>query len=303
MNKILHAGSTNKVDVALLCETWLRQDTVKFIDIPHYTLISKERKGKKDGGVCILTRDDLKIRRRTDLEIDSNVLANVVAELKGDKDPKIPASCYSAPNSCQTEFLACYNSLLSKLAKQSKNVVIGLDHNLDLLKSSIHKNTHDFPESNIESRLLPCITKPTRVTHSTASLIDNLFCSETLYQSSDYIVIDDMSDHLPCLCLFNNVFPTSLPDKFVFKRKLSEKNLYKIKSDIANEDWITTICGNNCNEKFGIFRDSLMSIIDKYAPEKSIPIKQHRPTGPWLTKGLIRCQRKQKYFTKIHYPW
>ena len=31
-----------------------------------------------------------------------------------------------------------------------------------------------------------------------------------------------MSDHLPCLCLFNNVYPTKLPDKYVFKRKLNE---------------------------------------------------------------------------------
>ena len=28
LNKLLHAGSTNKVDVALLCETWLRVETV-----------------------------------------------------------------------------------------------------------------------------------------------------------------------------------------------------------------------------------------------------------------------------------
>ena len=62
LNKLLHAGSTNKVDVALLCETWLRAETVKFIDIPHYTLLSKEKKGKKGGGVCILTRDEMKIR-------------------------------------------------------------------------------------------------------------------------------------------------------------------------------------------------------------------------------------------------
>ena len=83
-----------------------------------------------------------------------------------------------------------------------------------------------------------------------------------------------MSDHLPCLCLFNYAFPTSLPDKFVFKRKLSEKNIYKINSKIANEDWVTIICGNNCNEKFGNFHDKLMSIIDKHAPERSVPINK-----------------------------
>ena len=247
----------------------------QFIDIPHYTLLSKERKGKKGGGVCILTRNNIKIRRRTNLEIDSDVLENIVAELKSDKDPIILASCYRAPNSCQTEFTACYKSFLDKLTKQSKNVIIGLDHNLDLLKSNTHKSTHEFLESNIENRLLPCITKLTRVTHSTASLIDNLFCSENLYHSCDkYIMIDDMSDHLPCLCLFSDVFPTSLPGKFILRRKLSEKNINKINSKLANNDWANIICSKNCNEKFGNFHDNLLSIIDKHAPERSVSINK-----------------------------
>ena len=237
----------------------------------------------------------MKVRHRPDLEIDSNVLENVVAELKGDKDPIILASCFRVPNSCQTEFLMCHNSLVSKLTKETKYVLIGLDHNLDLLKSSKHKNTQDFLEKNIKSRMLPCITKPTRVTHSTASLIDNIFCSEVLYQSSNkYIVIDDMSDHLPCLCLFDNVFPTKLPDKYIFKRKLTKKIIDKINCDIGNENWSATLCGNNCNEKFSIFHDRIMSIIDKHAPEKSVRIKKSSLVEPWLTKGLIRCQKKQK---------
>ena len=169
-----------------------------------------------------MKKDDMKIRQRTDLEIDSNVIENIVAELKSDKDQLILASCYRAPNSCQTEFIACYKTFLDKLTKQSKNVIIGLDHNLDLLKGNIHKSTHEFLESNIENRLLPCITKPTRVTHSTASLIDNLFCSENLYHNCDkYIMIDDMSDHLPCLCLFNYVFPY-IPTRQIYSQKKAE---------------------------------------------------------------------------------
>ena len=37
-----------------------------------------------------------------------------------------------------------------------------------------------------------------------------------------------------------------------------------------------------------------MAIIDCHAPEKSVPIKPSHPLEPWLTKGLIRCQKKQK---------
>ena len=161
----------------------------------------------------------------------------MVAELKGDKNNIILASCYRAPNSNQTDFLTSYNLLLSKLNKETNYVLIGLDHNLDLLKSNQHRNTHEFLESNIENRMLPCITKPTRVTHTSASLIDNIFCSEPLcHGSNKYIIIDDMSDHLPCLCTFDNVFLTKLPDKFIFKTKLTEKTVDCINTDMLRED-------------------------------------------------------------------
>ena len=163
------------MDVALLCETWLRKDTTKLVNIPEYTLLSKERIGKKGGGVGILVKDGFKFRHRPDLESNFNVLEHIVVELKGDKEPIILASCYRAPNSDQSEFLASYIALLNKLNTESKHVVIGLDHNLDLLKGSRHKNTHEFLERNLENHLLPSITKPTRITHTSATLIDNVF--------------------------------------------------------------------------------------------------------------------------------
>ena len=49
-----------------------------------------------------------------------------------------------------------------------------MDHNLDLVKYNIHPLTNDFLELNLEKQLLPTITKPTRVTRSTATLIDNV---------------------------------------------------------------------------------------------------------------------------------
>ena len=82
----------------------------------------------------------------------------------------------------------------------------------------------------------------------------------------------------------------------------SAKNINKIKTDIGNENWMTTICGNNCNEKFSSFHDRLKLIIDKHAPEKSIINKGLHPVEPWLTKGLIRCQKKQKVLYKKTLP-
>ena len=49
-----------------------------------------------------------------------------------------------------------------------KHVVIGLDHNLDLLKSSTHSQMQQFLETTLEYNLIPTITKPTTGSHITA---------------------------------------------------------------------------------------------------------------------------------------
>ena len=36
-----------------------------------------------------------------------------------------------------------------------------MDHNLDLLKAMVHKDTQDFLDINLNENLLPCITHPT----------------------------------------------------------------------------------------------------------------------------------------------
>ena len=101
LNKILMDGSINKVNVALLCETWLRSETKDLINISTYSYIGKERRGKKGGGVGILIDKDLKFRTRSDLEIKSDTLEHVVVELKCDKDVLLIESCYRALNTDQ----------------------------------------------------------------------------------------------------------------------------------------------------------------------------------------------------------
>ena len=79
-----------------------------------------------------------------------------------------------------------------------KHVVIRLDHNLDLLKSSVHSQMQQFLETTLEHNLIPTITKPTRVTHNSATLINNILLkteNHELHQSK--VIIDNISDHYP----------------------------------------------------------------------------------------------------------
>ena len=58
--------------------------------------------------------------------------------------------------------------------EKPKGIIIGLDHNLDFLKADKHHATNDFIQNNLDFGLIPTITRPTRITNTSATLIDNI---------------------------------------------------------------------------------------------------------------------------------
>ena len=191
---------TNKtVDVLSLNETWLTKDSEKYCSFSNYELINKPRENKRGGGVGFLIHTDLPYRRRLDLENDSLSLEHAVIELKC-KSKLLICNIYRPPNSNVQTFLSEYENIIRKIKKEKyANLVVCLDHNLDLLKHDKHAPTRKFIELTTDLNLLPTITRPTRITHKSATLIDNIMISERPqinYKSG--IIINENSDHLPC---------------------------------------------------------------------------------------------------------
>ena len=81
---------------------------------------------------------------------------------------------YRPPNTNVNEFLDTFQKLCKGIRDLQKDCIIGLDHNLDLIKQSIHQKTQEFIENILDNNLLPTITKPTRISKSSATLIDNV---------------------------------------------------------------------------------------------------------------------------------
>ena len=78
-------------------------------------------------------------------------------------------------------FVVEMERLLKKIKlEKNKHITIDLDHNLDLLKSLVHKPTNLFTEMLLDNGMIPTITKLTRISKTTATLIDNILVSEDL---------------------------------------------------------------------------------------------------------------------------
>ena len=162
--------------VITLSETWLTKNSPVF-EILGYKIFQRDREHKKGGGVAVLVSSRL-ISREVNLESDPKVVESCVVEIKGAKKPIIVGSLYRPPNTNVGQFLKIYKSMVTKLQKSSSDIIIGLDHNLDFLKSDKHHPTNDFINIVLEMQQIPTITRSTRIASQSATLIDNIILSQ-----------------------------------------------------------------------------------------------------------------------------
>ncbi len=140
---------------------------------------------------------------------------------------------------------------------------------------------------NLSAGLLPTMTKPTRIVHEKATLIDNIYVDNTS-NSVSAILLSDMSDHLPCLLLLDKKCSRQKGPTTITKRNLSASNVDKIKNELSIINWnfLSTL---DVDESFKLFTEKVNSILDKHAPLKTkiIPSK-YIIRDPWMTPGLLK---------------
>ena len=83
---------------------------------------------------------------------------------------------YRPPNTPISEFLGELTILLDIIiVKERKICYISGDFNIDILKHETHAQTQSFIDLVLSYSLFPMINRPTRVTNTTTSIIDNIF--------------------------------------------------------------------------------------------------------------------------------
>ena len=178
------------------------------VNFPGYMHIGRYRPTRKGGGVSISLNNNIPYKRCKDLDIfEEGITESVFIEVVA-KNGKhlILGSMYKPPNTNPEIFSSHLKQIMEK-AKTTKGklqpkVIIGMDHNIDLLKGLIHNPKWKFNDSTSNLDLLPTITHPSRITSHLAMLIDNIYVSESLHRSFESVIlISDMSDHLPLIVM------------------------------------------------------------------------------------------------------
>ena len=287
-----------------LTETWLKPHNANLFGISGYSHEFITRDDRPGGGLSLFIKDNLDYRVRHDLTYISHDSEMLWVELAGNElDMKSNIAVgliYRRPGSNAADFNDLLADKLSILSRENKIIVHTGDYNLDLLKHDSHPLTNSFLDTNLSRSLIPIINKPTRVTNSTATIIDNVFTNildpdETL----SFILPIDISDHFP-ICYFvskvsNNMHAQPAPS---MKRDLSKKNIHIFNNKISSHDWTPILSSTNSQEAYTLFHSTFTSYYNS-----SFPLKKsqslYKSRLPWLSEGIkAAIKKKNSLFSK-----
>jgi hypothetical protein len=191
-----------KVDFVLLCETFLVDANANKFLMPGYNFVHKSRKSLSRGGVAMYIADKYTFVERQDLCINvEGEYESIAVEINAQNGGKnlLLSEIYRIPNTSERESLARYDEMVRNICGTNTNVILGTDQNMDYMKIN-NVMVSDLLNIFVTNGILPTITRPTRITHTSATLIDNLYVKCDHYDNlHSVILLDNISDHFPVI--------------------------------------------------------------------------------------------------------
>ena len=209
---------------------------------------------------------------------------------------------YRPPNASLANFLDTVSDIIESFTPRQKCYLIG-DSNLNLLKNNAN-NVSDFINLMYTHSFFLTITKPTRVTRTSVSIIDHIWTNDLNNYKVSGIIHIMISDHFP-------VFTTiDLPDmKFkhsvikLKKRKYNNESISSFKSDLMQYKWELDMIGQDVNEDFNTYMDKYLQLYNVNFLIKEYEIKEKHIDKSYITHAIQNSIKHRNKLQKLYAKW
>ena len=266
------------------------------VEIAGYEKFHTATKTSK-GRTAIYVNKNYVTIERNDLNINNAEFESTWIEIKNKNSKNIICgSVYRHPRYNFDEFFKYLESCLSTIAKENKEVYICGDFNFDLLKIDTDHFTQHFLNLLCSYGLLPHILQPTRVTESSATIIDNIFSNNIQDDIISGNLLLTLSEHF-------SQFISVTREKIDFKHQ----NVYiRDYSKFSNESFrdLSIQYWNYTHENVhGLFKDfysKLEGSVNRHAPLKKLSPKEIKiKSKPWLNAEILKMiKTRNKVFKR-----
>ena len=304
----------NSCHIEILClqETWLSDSSdVSHLQIEGYNLISRGKSCSAHGGVAIFVSENFDYNVLP-IHSYSNSWDGLFLEITWkntnsmNNKTLIVGSVYRPPRNRvenYRNFIEEFNEITCNLQSSSKEVIIGGDFNLDLLKINEISHIHDYFETLYSNGFIPKITFPTRFSNRNGTLIDNIFAklTDNSMDTTAGVLLNQISDHQSCFLSLDYLNINRKSSKFIQVNRNDHNSLFNFKCEVSNQctlDKFNLDIQGNPSHNFSILNNIIMSAIKKHLPSKIVRYNKykHKKTK-WVTDGIIRSikMRDQLY--------
>ena len=280
-----------KYDIIVLTETWLRPHTQQLASIPGYVSYHCYRDTRDGGGVSVFIKDNLKsVNLNINIVNDHIECIGVKIHNKiSDKYINI-IGLYRPPHGKIIEFNQSIENLVLELNLKNISTIITGDFNICILDEN-NPNSIRTVELFQNFYFRPLIHNATRITESSSSLLDQIWCNMPNPTKSGIVELH-ITDHFPVFSEIEDVFHAENTLKVIKFRDFSDKNMINFRTEISDVDWDELLIqANSSNNITDLFLEKFNIAYDKHFPilKKRIGVK--RLNSPWITTGIIKSIR------------
>ena len=292
------------VDVIVLCETWLAPFNVNLCLIPGYTAFHSFRSSRNGGGVSVFVKKNLHVEN-LNLNINNDDIECIGVKIKNlthqYKYTNI-LGLYRPPTRQPDKFICELNNIIENFNLANNDTIIMGDLNICLGKENESKEPNSLTNLMYSHHFTPIISKPTRVTNNTASIIDHIWINFN-NKSNAGILISNITDHYPVFSKFysniNNKNNKLIKLEF---KDFSQLNIINFNQAVFDTDWVSVLGDSGDPELMtSSFLNKLRSLYDKHFPVKVKYVGVKRLCSPWLSPALLTSIRLKhlKYKQKL----
>jgi len=251
------------------------------------------------------TKNTFNCNELAELELTSNpdsLVESLWLEVSNSNKKYVVAGIYRHPNSNISNFCKQLENSLELVIKSKNPCIVAEDINIDLIKYNTHRDTTDYVNSLLINNFMPMIIMPSRITPTSATIIDHIYYYEGNNYKKDVQLMSgnmwsDLTDHLPnYFIIVNNHVKTKADRPYV--RLFSEKNTLDFKSKLNNINWDPIYNCNNVNFGYSYFDSKIKECYN--SSFKLVRLSRKRSKDKkWITPGL-KCSinHKNKLFKK-----
>jgi hypothetical protein len=298
--------------VICISETWFYDDMSNVLNIKGYELVNAPRRdGRRGGGSAIYVHNSLTYRVREDLTLitdppvgnDNDHSQSVFVEIVNDTSKNgLVGNIYRDRRTDDNLFISALDQCLNKILIEKKQCYLSGDFNFDLLQHEKVNTINEFLNTFFNYSMFPLIDRPTRITPTTATLIDNIFTNVLTHDIKSGVCVYDITDHYPVFQITSSM-SHKINNHLVARRSINENRILRFHYHISLIDWSFVTDLTSSDTAYNAFSKTFIDLYDVYFPLKYVnrsgSSAKNIPRKPWITPVILKSiNRKQRLYKK-----